>query len=329
MKKLFVFAASAMMVFASCTDNEIVYQNETPQEIGLFSVANKMTRAAIEGSEFTHANMVVSAYLAACEGANPASYFGKTKFTKDNEAAYFTAGKYWPIQNSTLNFLAVAPEVGSAVTTDFASNVATVTVANNETNQYDVMYAVGQGEKSGNIAPTKVDMEFQHALAWVNFTFSASSSGIKINSVTVNDAKYNGTLTVTSTNYTAIGTQAVTAAWNNDQATTNAQVVPEQQAVTLTKDAAAITWGKGLLVVPCTATNFVINYSVTVGNDTHTYDYTYSTNLTWEMGKKYYYNISMGLQEIQINPSVQLWNDADGDGVEEDGEKNDTGITIQ
>ena len=37
MKKLFVFAASAMMVFASCTDNEIVYQNETPQEIGLFS----------------------------------------------------------------------------------------------------------------------------------------------------------------------------------------------------------------------------------------------------------------------------------------------------
>ena len=83
------------------------------------------------------------------------------------------------------------------------------------------------------------------------------------------------------------------------------------------------------MVVPCTATNFVINYSVTVGNDTHTYDYTYSTNLTWEMGKKYNYNISMGLQEIQINPSVQLWNDADGDGVEEDGEKNDTGITIQ
>ena len=47
------------------------------------------------------------------------------------------------------------------------------------------------------------------------------------------------------------------------------------------------------------------------------------------MGKKYNYNISMGLQEININPSVQLWNDADGDGVEEDGEKNDTGITIQ
>lgn len=308
MKKLFVFTASAMMVFASCTDNEIVYQNETPQEIGLFSVANKMTRAAIEGSEFTHANMVVSAYLAACEGANPASYFGKTKFTKDNEAAYFTAGKYWPIQNSTLNFLAVAPEVESAVTTEFNDGVATVTIANNETNQYDVMYAVGQGEKSGNIAPTKVDMEFQHALAWVNFTFSASSSGIKINSVTVNDAKYNSTLNVTSTNYTTIGTQAVTANWDNTTAAANVQV-PEQQAVTLTKDAAAITWGKGLLVVPCTATNFVINYSVTVGNDTHTYDYTYSTNLTWEMGKKYNYNISMGLQEIQINPTVTDWTD--------------------
>lgn len=329
MKKLFVFAASAMMVFASCTDNEIVYQNETPQEIGLFSVANKMTRAAtqyaIDGTDFTHANMVVSAYLAAGTGVTTGSYFGKTEFTKG--ATYFTAGKYWPIQTSTLNFLAVAPEVTSAVTTGFENGVATVTVAGNETNQYDVMYAVGQGSKTNNAAPEKVDMTFQHALAWVNFTFAASSDNIKINSVTVNDARYNGTLTVTSTAYTANSAQAVTASWDNAQVTTNALVVPEQQAVTLTKNADAITWGKGLLVVPCTARDFVINYSVKVGDDTHTYDYTYSTGLTWAMGKKYNYNISMGLQEININPSVTTWSNPDEN---EDGEPdNDKNITIK
>lgn len=319
MKKLFVFAASAMMVFASCTDNEIVYQNETPQEISFFSVANKMTRAtqyAIDGTAFTHENMVVSAYLAAGTGVTVGNYFVDAEFTKANGATYFTAGKYWPIQASTLNFLAVAPEVTSAVTTDFTNGEATVTVASNETNQHDVMYAVGQGVKTNNAAPANVPMVFQHALAWVNFTFSASSVGIKINSVTVNNARYNGTLTVTSTNYTATGTQAVTATWDNAQATTNAQVVPEQQAVTLNKGEAAITWGKGLLVVPCNPTNFVINYSVTVGNDTHTYNYTYpitapNSGTAWQMGTKYNYNISMGLQEIQIAPTVADWTDSD------------------
>ena len=87
MKKLFVFAASAMMVFASCTNNEVVYDNETPQEIGFSPVNKSMTRAAISGTAFTHSNMVVAAYLADVTGGTASDYFGKTTFTKSSSTS--------------------------------------------------------------------------------------------------------------------------------------------------------------------------------------------------------------------------------------------------
>ena len=339
MKKLFVFAASAMMVFASCTDNEIVYQNETPQEISFFSVANKMTRAtqyAIDGTAFTHDNMAVAAYLAAGTGVTKGDFFDGTTFAKVGEATNFTGSKYWPIQASTLNFLAVAP-VETGVSTVFGSlafganansnfaGQAVVTLTSNETNQYDVMYANARKIKANTQSEDlTVNMVFQHALAWVNFTFKATSPGITINKVTVNGANYNGTLTITNTGFNATTGMTLTPAWSNQSglAAVNG-VVPGKEVIidnnqtkelTITSPATeseTITWGKGLLVVPCTATNFIINYSVTVGNDTHTYDYAYSTNLTWAMGKKYNYNISMGLQDIQIAPTVADWTDSD------------------
>lgn len=338
MKKLFVFAASAMMVFASCTDNEIVYQNETPQEISFFSVANKMTRAtqyAIDGTAFTHENMAVAAYLAAGKGVTKGDFFDGTIFAKVGQAANFTGSKYWPIQASTLNFLAVAP-VTSGVSTVFGSlaseasansnfaGKAVVTLTSNETNQYDVMYAnATQQKQNAQNEVLTVNMEFNHALAWVNFTFKATSPGITINNVTVNGAKYNGTLTITNTGYDGTSGMTLTPAWSNQSGLPldngvepgKDVIIDNNQTKVLTITSPAtqsetITWGKGLLVVPCTATNFVINYSVTVGNDTHTYDYTYSTDLNWQMGKKYNYNISMGLQEIQIAPTVADWTDS-------------------
>lgn len=347
MKKLFVFAASAMMVFASCTDNEIVYQNETPQEISLFSVANNMTRGAQEGT-FTHTNMTVAAYLVANstvgveEGGD---YFDGTDFTKTGDATNFTGGKYWPIQNATLNFLAVAPS-NDDVTTVFGSGAdeetgtensnfagtATVTVANINTNQHDVMYAKGTGAKNSGA----VGMEFQHALAWVNFTFKAGMAGITIKNVTVYGANYSGTLTVTQTNFDKATGQSVAAVWSDKEGLESDGVsVPYASlpatGVALTKDAAATPWGQGLLVVPSAPTKFVIDYTVAYESGTYNYKYTHElmnnddndqiTNFTteWAQGTKYTYNVTMNFGNlIEINPTVATW-----------GTSNDTDITIQ
>lgn len=366
MKKLFVLAASAMMVFASCTDNEIVYQNETPQEIGLFSVVDNMTRAAqtAEGG-FRHSNMKVAAYLVANSSVgveNGGDYFDDATFsgtpaTASASAGNFIGGKYWPIQNATLNFLAVAPSDDDVVTefgslpedaeeddpkTNFAGT-ATVNVTNIDENQHDVMYAKGTGAKNAGV----VSMVFQHALAWVNFTFQAGMEGITIKKVTVYGANYNGTLTVTQENYDKATGQSVGASWSGESGmTTDGKEVPfvglTADGVVLVKNAAtATTWGEGLLVVPSEPTKFVIDYTVAYESGAYDYKYTYTLNdedvegveTSWEQGKKYTYNITMNFaNEIQIAPTVTEWadwTDANGNGEKETSEENVITVPIQ
>lgn len=323
MKKLFLLAASAMMILASCSKTEVVYQDQDPQEIGLFSIVKKQTKAANSTTTFNHSNMIVAAYLAAVEGGTVSDYFSGTVFTKANDATYFTGGKYWPLQTATLNFLAVAPETQSNVATVFGvevddevanfASLATVTVTNNKNAQTDVMYAAGTGTNAKvNSAIQAVDMQFKHALAWVNFAFKTTTDGvtININKVTVT-APFDGEFTVTNANYNSDGAQNPVLAWA-DKEPNEEKVVSEANPLTLTTT--VTEYGEpGILVVPTSETNvgttgvkFVINYTVTVGNDSQTYDYTYSTenNLSWEAGKKYTYNISIGLNQIEINPTV-------------------------
>ena len=368
MKRLFVFAASAMMVFASCTDHEIVYQNETPQEIGLFPVVNNMTRnvagAQTAAGGFQHETMQVAAYLAGGTGVSTTGdYFDGTLFSGSSNTT-FTGGKYWPIEAATLNFLAIAPSIAGSVVTTFGDELkndarkyvdekgnlleedatpirtnyvgkATVKVSGNQTQQYDIMYAIGTKTKGSGTTPTTVDMTFKHALAWVNFSFKNTNidadgdiiSEIKVTDVKLYGAHYDGTLVVKTQNYE--GTAGTTYSIDTDdtewtsttQFTTNEIPVPHTADLTLGKDLTG--FGSGLLVAPATtpATKFEIYYDITANGETHSYVYTYNASteanasdmqkLIWGMGKKYTYNISMGLQEIQINPSVENWPDND------------------
>lgn len=334
MKKLFVFAASAMMVFASCTNNEVVYDNETPQEIGLFSVVNNMTRAAIDGTSFTHENMAVAAYLAK-GSATAGNYFGKTLFEGSGEN--YTGGQYWPIQTTTLNFLAVAPEIEDQVVSAFdttapASKVE-VEVTDNQIYQNDVMYAVAQGTRTVNAEVSSVGMVFKHALAWVNFAFkkgeNTDDATITINSITLNGATYDGSLTVTLEDFNsveAIDSDDASFEWDfADIEPVESITVPNSSTSSLTLgDTQFDTYGDGLLVAPTTtaASDFIINYTITANGNSHIYEYTYdakvdgtpanatytdAAKLIWTAGKKYTYNITMSFQEIQISPSVESW----------------------
>ena len=278
MKKLFVFAASAMLGFASCADNEVVYDDATPQEIGLFPVANTMTRTAIADETFSHGNMAVAAYLAA--GSTTAgNYFGKTIFSGSEDA--YVGAQYWPIQTTTLNFLAVAPETEDQVTSEFdtttpASEVV-VTVTNNHQNQNDVMYAAAQGTKTVNATPGPVGMVFKHALAWVNFAFKKGDNTdnytITINSIKLQGATYDGELTVTLDEYasiTSIDSDDAVINWDfnnidpvDDVTVPYGNIDNSTETLELNEDDFG-TYGDGLLVAPVTtsATSFVINYTV-------------------------------------------------------------------
>ena len=313
MKKFIFCAAAAIVALASCSKTQVVY-NSAPEEISFKAVTGAMTKAPVEGSNFTHSNMQVGAFLAAGDGVTVGrNYFGDVTFTGTGT---FTGGEYWPISAATLNFLAVAPEV-SGVTTDFnASNHAsasTTTVTGNETNQHDVMYSVARQSKNAGGAPSNVVMTFNHAYAWLDFTFkkSAGAPNITINSITVNGVSCNGVLNVTVTNADkASGALSAAGEWTPAAANQNL-TVPASGTFELTES--AVEYNKGILLIPeDPMTSFVINYTI----DGQIFDYTYTPDspLTWTAGKRYVYNISMNPALITIAPEVTPWTD-DSDNV--------------
>lgn len=328
MKKIFLIAASAMMVFASCTKVVINYPEDAqPQEIAMFAVNKSATKApvggAVDGETFpTDYNMQVVAYLAGADGATPGEYFAGTTFAKPENSndKVWTGGQYWPISTATINFFAVAPQVESACTTIFAAlttgensvKVATTTVTDNATNQLDVMYALAQGKHTAGEGYNEVPMTFKHALSLITYTDATSEDDdIVINKVTLNNVCFDGTgtFTVPATAYTstsAVASTSVTPAWvatgvANKEIGTGILVVPNTYAYSATTANPSLT----------------INYTM----GTFTYNYTYTlpkaetdaapaVPVTWAPGKKYNYAISISLNEIKIQPKVEDWGTA-------------------
>ena len=236
MKKILLIAASAMMVFASCTKVNVNYpDNGQPQEIAMFAVNKKATKAPVAGETFpTDYDMMVAAYLASgdlTENGN-GDYFDGTLFTKGS-GDFWTGGKYWPVSTSTINFLAIAQQPESSPYTGDVSEVvfgvgettksnftkqAVVTFVNNQTtadnyNQFDLMYAAGQGVHTVGGDYANVEMTFKHALSWIKFTVATNvkntsandnTYSMTVNSICLSGASYGGTLTVdNSANYNA------------------------------------------------------------------------------------------------------------------------------
>ena len=319
MKKFFLIAASALMVFASCTKVDINYpDNGQPQEIALFSVNKNMVKAPVTGTAFPDYPMQVAAYLAKADGATPGEYFDGTTFSKNKDGVW-TGGQYWPISTAIINFFAVAPQ-NATCTTAFAAlttgenpvKVATTTVTSNAANQYDVMYALDQGTHTAGGGYGNVPMIFKHALSLITYSLGTLADGVTIKSVTLNNVYFDGTgtFTVSANTYKSnseVESTSVTPTWKATGDVTNKLI------------------GDGILVVPntyeysATATNpsLTINYSV--GNFTYNYTYTLpkaetdadaAVPVTWAPGKKYNYVISISLNEIKIAPNVEEWGTA-------------------
>lgn len=324
MKRFLFFAASAIALFASCQKTVVNYEG-TPQEISFFAVNKGATKAPVESEDFPEDyNMQVAAYLAAGDGVTADDYFDGVTFEKGT--TYWAGGKYWPVSAATLNFLAVAPQVNSVVTTEFDGTTvvseSTTTVVGNSiaTTQYDVMYAVARKAKTAGSAPGAVAAVFKHAYSWLDFKFKVSNTEtgaptIKINSVTVYDVATDGTLTVAVTNATdPTAEMTATPSWSATGVSTGI-AVPEKTATGVLTKTDNLTntlteYYKGLLLVPeKPMSKFVIDYTTTLGTDVHNFTYTYTpaTAPTWAAGKKYTYEITMTLSQIEVNPSVTDW----------------------
>lgn len=318
---------------------------QQPKEIAFAPLSQPTTRAAadtyqyaIDGTDFPHdLNMYVAAYQVEPTTGEPATgvnYFPGTQFVYNNaggssaSSGYWGGAtpRYWPLSPCYINFLAYANVTGSADFngTNYAS-AAVVTQSDNSSAQTDLMYAIGNGAvtQSGNTLtiPTKVDMQFKHAQAWMDFYVKANSAtetAITVNSITLKGAKYAGTYTITHTNYDKNTGQSVAGAWTSLGVAANV-AVPGWTPATLTESLVHV--GKGLLIVPDddTSTNdwtsFVINY--TYDGKTYNYEYPAPTapGATVAQSTHYVFNITFKLHEIFVQATVLDWTDASATNI--------------
>ena len=332
MKKYLFLVSVAAVALTACTNESVEYVGDAPQakEIAFQAITRPNTRAAVDGTTFpTTLDMKVAAYQVEATGGSAGAYFDATTYkyqykggAASGTGSYWggTTARYWPLTAAYINFLAIANanadnETGVTWGTNKADQV-TIVMSDNSSAQLDLMYARGDGQvtQSGNALtfPDKVNMEFKHAQAWIDFKVKANSTvekGITINSITLTGAKYNGTYTVTHTKYNAKTEQSVAGAWSALGDAKNI-AVPGWTPATLS-NSEFTTVGNGLMIVPDDAatgdfTSFTINYTF----DGKTYTYTYTpTSTNVEQAKHYIYEITFKLHEILINPTVTDWAD--------------------
>lgn len=353
MKKFFLLVPVAALAMTACTSesNEFVGDKQQAQrEIAFSALTQPNTRAAVDGTAFpTTLDMMVTAYQVEATGGSAGVYFDATPFkyqyaggvsNSSVNASYWGGepARYWPLTEAYINFLAIAnANADNATGVTWGSNKADnvqIVMSDNSSAQRDLMYARGDGDvtKSGNTLSfdPKVDMEFHHAQAWIDFKVKAKTSvetAITINSITLTGASYAGTYTVTHANYDAKTSQSVSGAWSALGAkgqtsggtdtsvaldvaqNATAIVVPGWSATTLTTD--FVTVGRGLMIVPDdAATDDFLSFTISYTYDSKDYTYTYTpASRSVDQKKHYIYEITFQLHEIYINPTVEDWAD--------------------
>ena len=341
--------ATALLALSACNkESDKGLSSET--EIGLRAMSSA-TKSAINGTAFPDGyDMLVSAYFntgAFAGGDTPKNYFEGIHFAQNGTAwKSTTEPKYYPI-DGTLDFLAIASaglkDANAGVVPTAAwgasSNVAkqvVVTVPDNSTKFDDLLYGAANAQ---GISTSGTGIAFQHAMTSVvfvakcNVAYDATTNvGITLTGITIDGAKYSGTLTVENP-AAGGGTGDLTASWSDlgSPVTNLAARVWDSENTGIKTDESAFSslnlmntataidashpFGDAYVLLPAqAAVPFTIHYTQHNGfqadgttplNVAHQYRVTPSGN--WAMGKKNIYGLNFTLTEIQVTPEVMAW----------------------
>lgn len=312
MKKVFIGAAAMIIALASCSKISVV-NNDAPQEIGLKAIAGTMTKAPI--TEFGNdTNMGVYAdYKGAATGSVYQAYFADFEFHKNGSSwAGWKNGshspKYYPV-SGTLDFFAYSPKCNAITAGRDGETGLTFayTLADNKTNQYDVLVSeIRSGVPKPNAA-TDVAIKFKHALSLIDINVKRTGSAtILVKSITLSGTNHQGTATVV---YADRDNETVPSiSWVATDALGSDLI---NTGLTLGNDFSDYNTGADLLVVPTTGVekSMTIVYTIDGGIDlSHTFSLGNTGN--WEPSTKYTYDITVGPLEITIAPSINDWTPA-------------------
>ena len=313
MKKIFLFAAAAMVSLSSCVQTEEVYTGKM-QEMGFKSA---VTRGIIQTQTDMTYDVAVTAVWDDTKNGEFASYFEKAKFVYDAGTELWKGepARYWPTSGD-MQFIGLCPYPISNVTHTYKANgelekVVWGTIENNLMSQHDVLFSdllcVEAPQTSAQ------PLLFHHAYAQLNVTFKKTDSAAEVivKSVKANNVYINGILTITPT-----AGSASTAEWQTGLPVPRfflpeAPTGVENGTLDAVLNANTAFAPTPILVIPSAQTEIIIVYTI----DGHEHTYTHTLSGDWKMGYKYTYNYTINVNEIIFDCTVEDWTEVDGGNI--------------
>ena len=329
MKNLLFMAAVAATLASCSTNNEdFVTMNEVQKITFDAPVMNKNGRAAITDTKYPEAEkfkVFAQRTTGEYQTGWDNNFMNGVEVSKVQTETYWApaADYFWPKNGDVISFAAYSPSslANGTGCTNVEYSTAGLKVTDYQldaalNDQKDLMYAprVLNQTKTGNT--TGVDLTFKHALSLINFTVKSDNSGITVTDIIVSNAKDKGTFSETITDGSSYSSTPVWSDQALQGASSSFKVFTGNQAITASLAAQAL--GGNLLMIPqtiessTTPQTLTVKWKYTNGGNTEVLDeitknFSDLSTTTWEIGKKYTYNITINLDKIYFNPSVTDW----------------------
>ena len=323
----------AAPVVTPSTKASVYYEGTTYPDTKTFNVYGYYHVGAFNGSSSTD----LTTYM------NDVTVAFDNSLGTDGDAgtgAWKADGYYWPkTKNSRLTFDAYAPstldmqsDANNGLT--LASATAPYVIDKDVANQVDILYSTRAYDKTSSVGSTVntydgVDIVFNHALSVVQVKVAsanaAANNNVKITKISVKNVSNKGFFNQNYTNGKKVSTDP---AWTLTSGSTDEYVFSSTEAL-LTSETLA-QYGDYHILLPqqfvAGGVTFVVNYAIKYNdngtekwlpqvtefplyNDGNYYTETGKSDKVeaWQMGYRYTYNFTIGLDLVYFAPEVTGW----------------------
>lgn len=302
--------AISVFLFSSCNKNIEPVENE-PTELHLSSGISMLKSANTQGTTLTR-DETVSVWVN--DATTSDALYKANQLTSDGNNT-FTGGDrmYFPETGNPINIYAIHGEFSTPFSKgdSFPTTAITYSVSSDQSESggenftnSDLLYACTEGvERNGN--PTNVCLLFYHMLAKLELAIKLHSETpalAETNAVTlgndniIKEGKFTPSTTATLTNQTERAAMLA----NTSMSSTTVQL---GQLITPDFESSTILYNEAILV-PQDMSGKEIIFTLSNGNKLK---YTIPENTIFESGKKYQYQITVNLNELQVTSAIVDW----------------------
>ena len=287
----------ALFLFVACSSND--EEQQTSSQIAFAPSLRTIGRATLKSAWVTEGENADAFKVLAVgeEAGNPVTLINNEAVSYQNGLWQTASKHYWPAYSSQINFYAYYPaslaevfnyNVGNAPTLTYAVPAATA-------EQVDILAATASHTPSAS--NSVVNLEFNHLLSGVYFTYQSEGLAGTIKSITIS-------------NHYSAGTYTFGTGWGSLNTTRTLALTPNME-VSLAEAADKV-------IVPVTAPYLVMPQTLADGStitvvfeDAKGITHNLSTELSqleWPQGKLVEYVISISsIYELNIKSTIQAW----------------------